>query len=786
MDKSESFFGGNQGQVTIFIILGIVILVGVGAAIFLTGEPAQLPAEIAAAERIPDEFKPVKDFIESCLAEKLGEAFVIIGQHGGYLDMSNAELSGKEFTLEVSDPTSSDAAFLTGFESSHVPYWWHMQSDNKCLECLLTDENKPSLEFIMRQSDAYIEAELGDCVDGFRSFRGQGFDVIELGKPSAETTITEDDVVVLLTYPINVILEGRSNEMTRYFARIPLGFRDFYRFAEMINHAEIDVSFLEYPAKQIFGVYGSGADSGRLPPIYSREESYVPKVWSLKAAELNFRSLLTSHVPLLSINGTKNANRILGSDALTNGLYKAFYHNNLVGEGYDEFSVNFYYLDWPIYFYIGPGNGEMLGATRVLDIPNAWGKFTLSQSVPIREYGFFYDISYPIIVEVRRDSDLFGEGYSFFFAIESNIRDNRDVHEWLKGNGTYGNNVKEFFTVVDITKSELPETSEEAGMSLEESVNISRRQSKSLFCEPRQRLSGNVSFVATDAVSGNAVEGVKVKFGCGLYEFCSIGVTGFDVDTNFTGLVSSLPVCFGGGILKFEKDGYLDRVLIDLSVDVDDSGSFVVEMSPLVEKEVSVVKQAIERDVLFWDPYDNYGNDYTKRLVIGKGASEPDPDNDSLLVMIRKVDLDPLANFPSQIVSYDPSLNSSSIRIGPGVYEVKATFINTKGATIIPELRCESHTAHDNYESGADKDGCYFMPEDETVMQQVVAGGLELVNESGYWIVSKEQLTGDNHVVFRIFELPKMVRTEEMDEMGLIVNLSREFRSVVEPVFQPN
>lgn len=776
----------SKGQVTIFIVLGLLIVAAAVVFLMLRGEPEYLPEEIAIAERTPDEFKPVKDFITSCLEETAKEAFIRIGQHGGYVDMSDAEMSGKVFSLEPEDPTSSDAAFMRPYESGHVAYWWHLSSDNRCKDCLLTEENRPSLEYIEKQSDGYIESNIEDCLDDFSSFKRQGFEVGLVGSPSAETTVSEDDVSVLLTLPVNVTLGGKSNKMMRYFTRIPVGFREYYELAGKITDAEIDTAFLAFTFKTLLGVYGSGKDSGSIPPIYYREDSYVPKVWVRTLVEDNIRSLLTSHIPLMSIAGTANDDYAMADDPLVRGLYETFHYRDLLEGNYSDFKVDFHYIDWPVYLYIGPSSGELIKETRVTDISRSVGPFTLFPSVPTREYAFFYDISYPVVVEIRRESDLFGEGYSLFFALESNIRDNRDMKEWMHGNGTYGSNIQDVFSWVSLTETELPEEESEAGMDLGQLINRTRSDSKSLFCDPKQRLSGNVTVDVKDSITGDEVEGVKVKFGCGLYEFCTMGITGFDMERNRSILESRFPVCRGGGVLKLKKEGYVEEVLTGLSVEINSTYGFEVEMSPIVEKEVYIKELPVNRSVIYFNPYEDNGQNYTKRLVLSGAQVPPDPENDSITIMIRKADTDPLVNFRTQMVSFDQSMNQSTIELAPGIYEVKATFIDLNGANISPDLRCKNEDEYISFNSGDEDAKCYFMPEEPVIIEQTIGGGLELNNKTGYWRVTEEDLIGDNRLEIKVLKLPEMELVEDFDEMGLVENLSMEFRPFLEPVFYPN
>ncbi|MBI5881101.1 hypothetical protein HZB90_03145, partial [archaeon] len=597
--------------------------------------------------------------------------------------------------------------------------------------------------------------------------------------------ITENEVVVLLTYPINATLAGKSAELTQYYTKIPLDFREFYGLANAIMYAEINTSFLESVAKQVIGIYGSGADSSRLPPVFAREESYVPKFWSRTVVENSMRSLLTSHVPLLTLNRTKNARQIVSPDPMVNGLYKTFYQGSVLNKSYGNFSVNFYYLGWPIYFYVGPGRGELLSATRVMDIQMGIGPIVLFPSPPVREYAFFYDISYPVIVELRRDSDLFGEGYSFFFALESNLRNNLDIRQWMSGYGTYGSNIVDYFTWVSAFETELPETTKEAQQTIEESINATKREGKSLFCNPDQRLSGNMTFLAVDKFTGKELDGVSVKFGCGMYDLCTMGVTGFVLEENRSALTSKLPLCFGGGTLKFAKTGYVDEVVIDLTVNQGTKGEFKVEMSQIIEKNVTIVKQLVNRAVLYWSPYENHGRDYAKRLVLSPLVLPPAPENDSIIVTIRKVDVNPLVNFQSQLVSLDSTMNSTKIKLAPGVYEVKGTFIGLKGANITPSLRCKTQDDYNTYVSSEEGD-CYYLPDKGTVLQQTIAGGIDLNNDTGYWVVDSSDLLSDNSIQLTVLELPKLVLIEDLNEMGLVSNLTQEYRSQLEPVFVSN
>jgi len=776
----------RKSQITIFIILGVIIVIGAAIYFFMRGGTTELPAQLEVTEKTPDDYKPIKDFVETCLSKKLQEAFVIIGQHGGYLDMRDTSLSDRSFTLAADDPTESDAAFLTMDPSTHVAYWWHMKSKNAVNNFQLTDDNKPSIDYIQKQSNKYIEAKLSECLADFKSFGDQGFKVAVISDPVADTRVNEKDVSVFLTFPINASLGSNSIKMTQFFTKIPLGFKEFYGLADSIMHAEVNTSFLEYAVKQMIGVYGTSATMSKLPPIYARETSNVPKMWSQMVVKKEMQSLLTSYVPLMTINGTKNFHPLSSPDPFVNGFYRSFYYNSLLNQSYPEFSVNFYYFGWPIYLYITPNSGDMIPPSSDIDIPLAMGPFTLFHTTPVKEYEYFYDVSYPVIIEIKRKSDLFGSGYTLFFSLESNMRDNRVMREWLDGNGTYGTDLQKIFAPVNAAAKELPDNPVLAKQSMDQYINQTSREVPTLFCNPKQRLSGNITVNVKDGSTGQGIPSAKVKFGCGKYTFCSIGETSLDPITNKSKSITKFPLCRGGGIIRVEKEGYIDQVILDITTKWNESKDFDVSLNPIIEKNVKVSKLLLNRSILYWNPNDDYGQNYTKVLKLSNIVSQPTQNNESIIITIRKVDVDPLVNFQTQVISYDNTLNSSVARLAPGKYEVSVNYFVLSSINISSSVRCKDSDEYASYSRGDKGAQCYLLPKDPMVLSNRIGGGLNLNNNTGYWIVSDADLKAKNYIEIKILEFPTPILVEDIQESGLIENMSLDYRSQLQPVFHPN
>lgn len=85
----------KRGQITVFIILGVLLLLGVGFAIYMQGERERLPLETAPRF---DRMDPnvLQKYVEECLAETTTSGVYIIAAQGGYVAPKASEFHGDE------------------------------------------------------------------------------------------------------------------------------------------------------------------------------------------------------------------------------------------------------------------------------------------------------------------------------------------------------------------------------------------------------------------------------------------------------------------------------------------------------------------------------------------------------------------------------------------------------------------------------------------------------------------------------------------------------------------
>jgi len=125
---------GKKSQVTIWIILGIILLAVIGGIILIktTMFKSGLEGARERAIRIPQQLVPIKDFIDNCLEKTTLGGVLFIASRGGYFDLPNNYF--KSF------PTTS---------------YWIYKGKNK----------SPNLDILKVELSKYIENQLDYCLN---------------------------------------------------------------------------------------------------------------------------------------------------------------------------------------------------------------------------------------------------------------------------------------------------------------------------------------------------------------------------------------------------------------------------------------------------------------------------------------------------------------------------------------------------------------------------------------------------------------------------------------------
>jgi len=520
---------GKRGQITVFIIIAIVLLFSAALIFYIRGKVAEYRPPVETVEQVPLELHPVKSYVEACLYKVSVEGITLMGMQSGWVSTTDSSLSGQSFSNFI-DPTESET--LTFF-SFNIPYWFYMKSSNRCAGMCQFDSRKPPLRSqnelggnragtdtsMEAQLDRYVRFKMPECLAGFYSFEAQGITVKELQPMQPTTTVTDKDVVVALTYPLEIVIGSSSSRMSLFVQQIPVNLRQIYELGESITLAQNTVSFLERGVLDAIVRYSS-LDNPDLPPMnaFTLGPGGI-RYWSVFQVRKYLMDHMIPFVNAFQIKDTLNYQPSIvqysDSEVIRNMQRgSAGFFDLVMLERPAPLEASFYYLGFPIYLDISPKQGGLLGPEQ---FGGMLGGFINMLS---NLYELSYDISFPVVVKLHDPAAFKGDGYSFQFAIEANIRNNK------------------------------PFTSDSKIFVLQGG------QDNTFFNTPYHRLSGNITIRTLNKKDNSPMPGVSVQYSCGPLS-SNIGVTELD-DSGNSILVSRFPVCVGG-ILSLSKEDVLTK-----------------------------------------------------------------------------------------------------------------------------------------------------------------------------------------------------------------------------------
>ncbi len=362
----------KRGQVTTFIIIGIVLLFLVGTTLFIREFVVErgLFRDIKEPTVIPEQIQAVDYYVDNCIFDVGDEGLDLLGGRGGYIDLSEVE------TLEV----------VSDYE---VAYWYYNYNGNSF-------NDYPSKKDLEKRLEGYMESNLEECIANFELLEEQ-FD-IEAGDVFADVDIADNSVVFKVRYPLDINKEGIDYYLANHVIEFDVKLGKMYDMAKTIMDRENEELWLENRTLDVVYIY-EGDDI----PHNGVEFSCAPKIWNKRDIEREVKEVLSVNVPFYTVTGTD---------------YDVYYRDDEInfwdiGKEYEDLFVDFQFSSrWPFDLDVNPSEGEFViarpfeGDLKIIEFCTNY-------------MNFFYDIKHPILITV---SD--GE-YNFNFAVDVMIRNDK-------------------------------------------------------------------------------------------------------------------------------------------------------------------------------------------------------------------------------------------------------------------------------------------------------------------------------------------------------------------------
>ncbi len=547
----------SKGQVSIFIIIGIVILFVFAGILYVTKNNTTSDLEAEAeplVSQVPQELTPLKIFVDQCLSGVTIQGLRLLGEQGGYI---YPEVAGE---FSSTDPTNSDGLLL---EASKVPYWHYNIQENEggkvsfaSLQPKLTYEEDPQMS-VEAQLARFIKEQLNTCLGDYSSFTLQGFTITPTASLEVKARVGEATVNVLLTMPLTVSRGSVNAELETFYVRIPIRLKQYYETAQNLALAERHFSFLEKQAVELISVY-SGKDPTKFAPVSDTGFDLFSTIsWSELSLQQKFKTLLGTYVPLLRFLGSSNFNyfkyeegNILAQRVLDNMV--------LPFSGAENLAISFDYLGWEPYFKTNSEDG-------IIKPDHLFVNYAVL-NFGTQRYDTHYDISYPVLVTIKDETGLDGQEYHFVTALEANVRNNQPAVDG------------------------------------DDFTNVPPKRTTSLACKDEQRDTGILKSIVIDSFSKEPIEDVLVGFSIPHVAECDIGVT------DQTGEIKAQYPAAYGGIVNFIHPDYLTNVYplntnkyknkdAIIGYATNDGEEKVIELDKLKEINVVVKKRSLTKCV---------------------------------------------------------------------------------------------------------------------------------------------------------------------------------------------
>lgn len=188
----------KRGQVTVFIIIGILVLLTVG--LFFVVKSVTEEKTEAEQEAIVEayEFDSIKVFIDHCLERVSNDGVTFVSSRGGY--------------YHVPEP-AEDQIFVK------IPFYFNVG-----------EKRFPTKEVIAHQIELYIENQMKTCLNDFAVFKNQGFSFVE--EEMKANVLLGRNILFELDYSLQAQKGGTIKQFREFSYTLPVNFEDVYSIVD--------------------------------------------------------------------------------------------------------------------------------------------------------------------------------------------------------------------------------------------------------------------------------------------------------------------------------------------------------------------------------------------------------------------------------------------------------------------------------------------------------------------------------------------------------------------------
>lgn len=405
----------KKGQLTLFIIIGLILLVSIGIVVYITTEKTLKPVEEQVI--VPEDVRPVYEFVQGCANEIAVEGIGILGLQGGFIQLPG-----------IIDRTPTAYIPIDTFNNFKIPLWYYEGEDRT-----------PSKGFMEREISRHINERMKDCTGDFNAFKDQ-YAVVEAENITTKTMIGDDQVVVTIAWPLDLKAGQKTTRIRDFVVRMPVRLGQMWTLANTTMAKENEYAFFENSTIDLMA-----ADGDNIPLDGFTIECGV-KRWLLPDIQTRLERLLYYNIPTTRIKNTnffpftadKRVYDALRADSIRmtkeleagkeitppkteapDDAYAYFHSFYDIGARQTDLKIGFEYQpEWGMQMNAQPSQGPVLKSNT----GKGAGKFL--RFLCINQWHFAYDIIYYVKASIKDDTAFNGQGFTLQFAFPVLINTN--------------------------------------------------------------------------------------------------------------------------------------------------------------------------------------------------------------------------------------------------------------------------------------------------------------------------------------------------------------------------
>jgi hypothetical protein len=410
----------KKGQITIFIIIGIILVLSVAIGIYFYQSRVTTP--IKRIVPVPGDLQQVYDYVAVCTEQIAKDGLILQGAQGGYISIP---------PIIDKNPNSFIPADPAGI--TKTPLWYYEGEDRT-----------PPLEFMQRELAIFVKQNLPACVGNFGTF-GQQYQIIPKSEILPVITYTDEEVIVEVKWQLDIRIQDRQAQLDQFIVSFPLKFRSMWEMAKQTMETENKEGWFENLTIDLMS-------ANEKIPFSGMEIHCGQKKWYIQDVKKQLQRMLYYDLPLIRVANTNYPPPIaslrtyaaLKSDAADiradleagkepdwpeNPPADVYEMNRMMfdaGVKKTDLKAAFTYLpDWPLLLNAQPSSGG------VLSTANMKGARKYLRFLCINQWHFTYDVIYPVKMQIKDDTAFNGEGFVFQMGFPVIINDNEEARTFF-------------------------------------------------------------------------------------------------------------------------------------------------------------------------------------------------------------------------------------------------------------------------------------------------------------------------------------------------------------------